>query len=260
MPVHDWNRVRPGIFHDFHAEWLVEIKHALNGGLLPRDYYALAEQIAGDRKPDVLALQRPIDEDPNSKRGRGPKGRSGSTVAELSPPKVGVHSKELPKWWAKYKKNSIAIHHVSDHRLVAVLEIVAPGNKSDKAAIKSFVHKARMLLAAGIHLTIVDVYPPTRRDPKGVHSVIWGSSKDGFAFDRSHPLTFVTYVATEPPEAFVETTAVGERLPKVPIYLTSTDSVMVPLEKSYQAAYKEVPSIYRDILEGRKDWPKRGRV
>jgi hypothetical protein len=260
MPVHDWTRVKAGIFHDFHASWLFEIGHALNHGVLPNGYYALKEQIAGDRKPDVLALQRPIGEELKSKSGRKPKGGSGPTVAELSPPKVGIHSKELPKWWAKYKKNSIAIHHISNDRLVAVLEIVSPGNKSDKAAIKSLVHKARMLLAAGIHLSIVDVHPPTRRDPKGVHSVIWGASKDQFTFDRSHPLTFVTYVASAPPEAYVESSAVGERLPKVPIYLTSTESVMVPLEKTYQAAYKEVPSVYRDILEGRKDWPKRGPV
>src|SRR5438477_1339466 len=126
MPIHDWNRVKPGIFHDFHAEWLVQIKHVLNGGLLPRDYYALAEQFAGGRNPDVLALQRPIGEELYSRSRRKPKGKSGSTVAELDPPNVGVHSKELPKWWAKYKKNSIAIHHVSDHRVVAVLEIVSP--------------------------------------------------------------------------------------------------------------------------------------
>src|SRR5207302_10526518 len=61
VPVHDWTRVDAGIFHDFHHAWIEEIKRALNRGLLPPDYYALAEQIAGGLGPDVLTLQRPAN-------------------------------------------------------------------------------------------------------------------------------------------------------------------------------------------------------
>jgi hypothetical protein len=32
MPVHDWSRVGPGIFHDFHCAWIVEIRNVLNEG------------------------------------------------------------------------------------------------------------------------------------------------------------------------------------------------------------------------------------
>ena len=46
MPVHDWTRVGAGIFHDFHQRWIGAIRDALNGGLLPNDFYALAEQAA----------------------------------------------------------------------------------------------------------------------------------------------------------------------------------------------------------------------
>src|SRR5438477_10273331 len=56
MPVHDWTRVEPGIFHDFHHEWISTIRRALNDGLLPADYYALAEQQAAGFGPDVLTL------------------------------------------------------------------------------------------------------------------------------------------------------------------------------------------------------------
>ena len=62
MPVHDWNRVTAGTFHDFHLAWIAELRRALNGGLLPRGYYALAEQVAGDIIPDVLMLQRSQDD------------------------------------------------------------------------------------------------------------------------------------------------------------------------------------------------------
>jgi hypothetical protein len=47
MPVHDWTGVEVGIFHDFHHEWISTIKRALNQGVLPPQYYALAEQVAG---------------------------------------------------------------------------------------------------------------------------------------------------------------------------------------------------------------------
>ena len=53
MALHDWTRVDPGIFHDFHVAWIGELRRALNSGVLPADYYALAEPTAGDVVPDV---------------------------------------------------------------------------------------------------------------------------------------------------------------------------------------------------------------
>jgi hypothetical protein len=56
MAVHDWTRVEAGIFHDFHLDWIFTLKQALNQGILPPDFYALAEQVAGGLHPDVFAL------------------------------------------------------------------------------------------------------------------------------------------------------------------------------------------------------------
>jgi hypothetical protein len=41
MPMHDWTRVEPTIYHHFHQRWTVAIADALNGGLLPAGYSAL---------------------------------------------------------------------------------------------------------------------------------------------------------------------------------------------------------------------------
>ena len=78
MPIHDWTRVTAGTWHAFHLAWIAEIQLALNGGLLPDDYYALAEQIAGPLGPDVLALQTstrsptgPSLVEPSRRRKRG---------------------------------------------------------------------------------------------------------------------------------------------------------------------------------------------
>ncbi|HLN33189.1 MAG TPA: hypothetical protein VK395_35995 [Gemmataceae bacterium] len=54
MPVHDWSRVEAGIFHSFHNAWITHLAEALNGGLLPPDYYALGEQHAGRFVTDLL--------------------------------------------------------------------------------------------------------------------------------------------------------------------------------------------------------------
>jgi hypothetical protein len=56
MPVHDWKRVDAGIFHDFHTVRIGQLRTALNSGLLPKGYYALAEQHASRSIADVLTL------------------------------------------------------------------------------------------------------------------------------------------------------------------------------------------------------------
>src|SRR5687767_12807439 len=58
MPVHDWTRVDAGIFHHFHQQWISELSARLNGGGLPRGYYALIEQRAGAAIPDILTVER----------------------------------------------------------------------------------------------------------------------------------------------------------------------------------------------------------
>ena len=57
MPIHDWTRVEAGDFHDFHQCWVVALGNALNGGLLPPGYMAMAEQVTGRPIPDVVTLQ-----------------------------------------------------------------------------------------------------------------------------------------------------------------------------------------------------------
>jgi hypothetical protein len=64
MPIHDWTRVDAGLLHDFHQTWVIEVKKALNAGLLPSGYYALAEQVMGGGIPDVVSLDRPATDDP----------------------------------------------------------------------------------------------------------------------------------------------------------------------------------------------------
>lgn len=246
MPIHDWTRVDAGIFHHFHHEWISEISRTLNQVLQGTDFFALAEQVAGGLGPDVLTLQLP----PRSPKAKAPAGagrRSGIVLA-TSPPKTRFRITNPPRWYAT-KKKAVTVRHVSEHRVVAVLEIVSPGNKAAQSALAMFVRKAQDLLSAGIHLDFVDLFPPTPRDPEGLHPIVWGDEKpDDFLFDASKPLTCAAYVGGPGAQAFVEPLAVGDELPELPLFLTPDEYIDVPLESTYQAAFDAVPEVWRDVL------------
>jgi hypothetical protein len=246
MPVHDWTKVDSGIFHHFHHEWISEISRSLNEILHGTEYYALAEQITGGLGPDVLTLQRPMT-GPQAPAS-GSKRRHGGVALAKSPPKLRFRISNPSLWYAS-KKKSVTIRHVSDHRVVAVLEIISPGNKSSRSAISAFISKAQELLSGGVHLAFVDLFPPTPRDPEGIHPLLFGEDPDHvFQFDPAKPLCCASYIGGVGAEAFVEPVAVGDRLPAIPLFLTSDEYVEVPLEKTYQAAFAAVPDVWQDAL------------
>jgi hypothetical protein len=243
MPIHDWTRVDAGIFHAFHHDWITEISRALNRGLLPADYYALPEQIAGGLGPDVLTLRRP------GNNGTQPGGSpAGGIALALAPPRVRIrmHS-EANRYAAKAK--AVTIRHVSHHQVVAIVEILSPGNKNNQNGLNAFVRKAQEALAAGIHLLLVDLFPPSTRDPQGIHRAVWGEDcGPDYALPADKPLTCVAYIGGPSAEAFVEPVAVGNPLPEMPLFLTPDVYVSVPLEATYHSAFEGLPSYWRDVL------------
>jgi len=245
MPVHDWTRVFAGIYHDFHHEWISTIKRALNCQLKGTAYYALAEQMAGGLGPDVLTLQWPRQAGKQARKpARRPTGQA--LVLTADPPRLRYRITDEKRWYAA-KKKAVTIRHISEHNLIAVLEVLSPGNKASRGALDDFVRKGHELLTAGIHFAGVDLFPPTRRDPEGIHPVLWGED-DTFQFDPAKPLTCASYRASPLAEAFVEPVAVGDRLPDVPMFLIGDENVRLPLEKTYQAAFEAVPDIWRQAL------------
>jgi hypothetical protein len=246
MPIHDWTRVNAGIFHDFHLSWIDQLKRALNSGLLPVDYYALAEQVAGGLEPDVITLK----ELPSPRAGPGPaKEPCGGIAVMTAPPKVRFTAQAELEHYAR-KRKTLTIRHSSDDRVIAMLELVSPGNKSSRAGLRAFVSKAAEFLEGGIHLLVVDLFPPTRRDPQGIHDAIWGELTDSeFQLPADKRLTLVAYSAGPVKQAYIEPVAAGEALPDMPLFLTPEVYVAVPLEATYQRAWEAVPRRWREVLE-----------
>src|SRR5687767_8070899 len=203
MPIHDWTRVEAGIYHDFHGGWLYAIRGALNSGLLPKGYYALAEQTMHTFGPDVLTLQHPgaNGSGANGTPHNGSAVTGGVAVAEAKP-KAQIEAKEkrVPP---RTGQRRLTIRHVSDHRMIAVIELVSPGNKASTTSFESFVSKACGVLNEGIHLIVIDPFPPTKRDPNGVHAAIWEAmTEKPFTLPADKPLTLAAYCSAEEITAF----------------------------------------------------------
>jgi len=243
MAVHDWNRVPAGIFHDFHHEWISTIRRALNDGLLPPEYYALAEQQAAGFGPDVLTLNA------------GPAGAeeaaapAGPSTGVLAQPRTRFTFESDAEFYRR-KKSSVVVRHVSGDRIVAMVEIVSPGNKASRQALRALVDKACELLEHRIHLLIIDLFPPTRRDPNGIHAALWEEVNDEpFVCLPAQPLILASYECGLTTKARVEPIAVGDKLPDMPLYLEPGLWVPMPLEATYLSAWQAVPRRWKAVLE-----------
>ena len=242
MPMHDWTRVDAGLYHDFHQSWAVAIKNALNGGALPAHHFALVEQHAGGPVPDVLTLQR------DDAGGGG--GGTALAVAPGTALAAAPRTRHVQRWEADVyvaRASRIAIRH-RHGEVVAVIELVSPGNKVSKGDFDALVGKSAGLLRAGVNLLIVDPFPPGRRDPDGVHSAIWGEFIDEpYALPPGQPLAASAYDAAER-AAYVEPFAVGEPVPDVPLFLLPGRYVTCPLAAAYEETWRLFPAALKGLL------------
>ena len=229
MPIHDWTRVSAGTWHAFHLSWIAEIRTAFNCGALPADYYAQIESPADLTEPDVEPT---------------------AVVDESAPPVSKRFVSTAEAYAYALKRRAIVVRHNSGDRIVALLEIVSPGNKSARHAVDSFVEKAQEALVRGYHLLVIDLFPPGPRDPAGLHAVIWrGFSETAVELPAGEPLALVAYSAGSPRRAYIEPTATGRALIDMPLFLTPEMYVNVPLEETYSAAYRGVPRKWKAVLD-----------
>jgi len=118
------------------------------------------------------------------------------------------------------------------------------------------VQKADQALLAGIHLVIIDLFPPSKRDPQGIHRAIWGEGREGdFALPADKPLTCVSYVGYPEIEVFLDPVAVGDRLPAMTLFLTPAVYVPLPLDATYQSAWEALPALWQEVLEATPSGP-----
>jgi hypothetical protein len=210
MPIHNWTRLEAGDSHHFHQGWVVNLTNVLNSSLLPPAYMAMTEQVTGRPNPDVAKFER-----------------------------------------INYAKRAdrVVIRH-GRGKVVAIIEIVSPGNKDSRNAIRTFVEKAADILNQGVNLLVVDHFPPTARDPQGIHKAIWDEFGDEpFEAPPGKPLIVASYIGGEIPTAYVESVGVGDPLPSLPIFLSETRYIPAPLETTYLQEWAVFPALLKELID-----------
>src|SRR5205807_9753486 len=114
----------------------------------------------------------------------------------------------------------VAVRHVSGDKVVAMVEVVSPGNKASRNALRSFVEKAAELLDNRIHLLILDLHPPGPRDPQGIHGAVWEDiTGQEYVAPADKQLTLVGYESALTVRVYLAPVAVGDVLPDMPLFL-----------------------------------------
>lgn len=240
MPIHDWTRVPAGLFHDFHQTWTIHIKAALNSGLLPAGLSALVEQRAGKREPDVLAIE--------STRGKQKPEAADGGVLLMEPPAASIVRRTANETYADLANRIVVKHHLG--RVVSVIEIKSPGNKDSRRAFREFVDKTVEFMTQGIHLLLIDLFPPTPRDPFGMHKAIWDEfEEESFQFPPGKDRLVVSYHMGHEREAYVEPIGLEDRLPPMALYLFQGRYIRVPLEETYLSTWAASPEEMRRAVE-----------
>jgi Protein of unknown function (DUF4058) len=240
MAVHDWSRVKAGLFHHFHLNWISALCTHLNSGGLPSGYYALAEQVTSGPILDIITLKL------KPKPTQPPESTGGIALAVTPPRTRYVVRSEADPYLTKV--NRVAIRDPRG-RLVSIIEIVSPGNKGSRAKLQEFVDKAVDFIRQGIHVLVIDVLPPTRRDPQGIHKAIWDEIDDEpFELPSDKRLTLASYSAGIEKVAYVEPVAVGDALPSMPLFLEPEIYIPASLDATYETTWSVCPSALKDAV------------
>ena len=129
-------------------------------------------------------------------------------------------------------------------RLLAVVELVSPGNKKSPDARRAFVTKAAAYLQYGIGVVIVD--PVTER-LANLHNELARSlaQAESFAMAGDPPIYAAGYRPTRTGavpeiEAWLYPLAIGAPLPVVPLYLRDHGCIPLDLEATYTETRRRV--------------------
>jgi hypothetical protein len=240
MPIHDWTRVPAGLFHVFHQAWSTRIMSALNAGVLPKGMSALVEQRANGWEPDVLAIEE--------RRKRRPRLDDDGGLLTLDPPSTRMVFRSDEEIYADRANRVVVKHHLGP--TVAIIEIVSPGNKDCRPRIDDFVEKAVEFIQKGVHVLVLDLFPPTSCDPLGIHQLIWDMFHvEPFEFPTGKDRILASYEAGREKVAYVEPVAIGDILPSMPLFLTSGKHIKVPLESTYLLAWTDCSEGLREVVE-----------
>lgn len=244
MPIHDWSRVPDELFHHFQQSWSIRLTDSLNSGVLPTGLAALVEQRVGIKEPDVLAIETYGVLDGST---AGSLDDLDGGIATMDAPLAKIVHRSTEEVYAARANRIVIRHHLG--KIVAIIEIVSPGNKDRRGAVRDFVERTIDFIRSGVHVLVLDLFPPTPRDPHGLHKVIWDEIEDQeFELPKGQDRLLVSYQAGAEKVAYIEPLGVGDSMPDMPLFLTSRLHIKIPLESTYQATWDTLPEQLRTAV------------
>ncbi len=152
------------------------------------------------------------------------------------------------------KKNIVVVHRASDDRIMAIIELISPGNKTTSAGVKRLIEKVTGLIHEGIHVLLVDVLPGTAHAPESLHESIWHNMQPSSVEqgnDPKKPLKAVSYECSLASgcNAYIEDFAIGDAIPTMPLFLLPEHFLNTPLEETYNSAFAAMPLRWRTVIE-----------
>jgi hypothetical protein len=87
-----------------------------------------------------------------------------------------------------------------------------------------------------------------RHDPEDIHAAFWSVGTP--TVSPTEPLSVSAYRAGPTARAYFEPLSVGRALPDFPLFPTTESYVNVPLEATYQSAWRGVPQRWKRVIEG----------
>ncbi len=222
----------------------------LNGGLLPSDYYALAEQRVREAEPDPFYLGQHHETTNDANAKLSPYDGGGTALAEI-PPKARIVGEVDDAWLYALKRRTVTVRHETNDRIVALLEIASPGDKNGPLSVQCFADEAVAAIQSGYHLVVIDMFPPRDSDPAGLASAVWEQiGGQRLAWPADKPLSAASFRVVDRVGCYAEAFAPGEAVPEMPLFYDPDGYVTLPLEQTYAAAYEGVPRRWRRVIEG----------
>lgn len=210
----------------------------------------MVEPDVGQAEPDLLTLQ--AREDRLEEADRSPQlsrdDDSAGAVLLAAPP---VLVQDLGPDHTKLRRRIVVHSEWQGDRVVAVIELVSPGNKASRTKAAEFVDKATSFVGAGIHLLVIDLHPATGPVPEGFHGLICEAlGHRPPELPRDKGLQLVSYQVRDGgyPRAYVRQVGVGEALPDMPLFLLPHHFLPIPLERTYGEALPSLAEKFRQVL------------
>jgi hypothetical protein len=220
-------------WENFHGGWGFLLAGQLNTRPLPYGFLAEGNvHIGVTVAPDVAAFE----EDADARTGGGPNGAVATDV--WAPPQAPL---VVPVDFSGLETFEIRVYDQDRARtLVAVVELVSPGNKDRPENRRAFLDKCAAYLREGVSLIIVDIVTARRHN---FHASLMELFNGGEAAVRAvtsdlYAVTYRVRVAGTRTqlEAWPTALALGAPLPTMPLWLTESLAVPLDLEAAYSEA------------------------